>query len=134
MTVRPFVLCLLSSVLFTAHLRAAPDAPDDKMRQCAAQLTTIHNALAAYEKDHGRLPDQLSDLLPKYLPDPNLLHCPADPAPEGTPGRGFAHRDPKLPASYTYEFSADESHGLPTPLGKNPTPASASRGAPAASS
>jgi thiol-disulfide isomerase/thioredoxin len=122
MTLRPFVLCLLASLPLTAQLRAAPEPGDETMRQCADRLSTIHKALAAYEKDHGRLPDQLSDLHPKCIPDKHLFHCPADPSPQGTPGRDFAHRDPRVPMSYTYEFSADESHGLPTPLGKNPTP------------
>src|SRR4030095_8401190 len=88
----------------------------DALTEAKEHLQTIGKALQQYEQDTHRLPDQLSDLLPKYLSDGAILHCPADPTP-GSPGRSYAHKDPKLPVSYSYEFSADESNGLPTPQG-----------------
>src|SRR5438477_487958 len=87
---------------YSAAARGAEPA-DERMDACSKQLETIGKALAAYEKDHGKLPDQLSDLFPRYVSDKRLFHCPADPSPKGAPGRDFAHRDPKMPMSYAYE-------------------------------
>src|SRR5206468_3760639 len=60
---------------------------------CGRQLMLLHNALEAYERDRKQPPDRLSDLVPKYLPDKSLLHCPADPTP-GTPLIQGAPADP----------------------------------------
>ena len=127
MTPRAAALWIGLSILlpFASSAKAAPpaaDAPDEKMEACSRQLAAVGEALRKYEKEHGKLPGQLSDLHPKYLADKAAFHCPADPSPEGTPGRSFAHRDPKLPMSYSYEFSADPSRGLPSPLGPFPRP------------
>ena len=97
-----------------------PGASDPKMNACAAHLASIGKAVAAFEKDHGKLPDFLSDLHPRYVPDKKLFHCPADPSPEGSPGRRFVRPDPKMPCSYSYEFNAHPSGGLPSPLGPFP--------------
>lgn len=110
---------VLPLLLALSSVRAAPPA-DETMEACSRQLDAIGKALAAYERDHHKPPDQLSDLYPRYVPNKTVFHCPADPSPQGDPGRGFAHRDPKMATSYTYEFSADESRGLPTPLGPFP--------------
>jgi thiol-disulfide isomerase/thioredoxin len=95
---------------------------DAAIAPCTEHLVTIGEALTAYEHDHGKLPDQLSDLYPKYVADKAIFHCPADPSEEGDPARGFAHRDPKMKMSYAYECSVDESHGLPQPMGPFPRP------------
>src|SRR2546423_140095 len=107
---------------------AEPPAPtsaqaemDAAIDPCTEHLKAIGKALAAYEKDNGKLPDQLSDLVPKYVSDKAVFHCPADHS-EGDPARDFAHRDPKMPMSYSYDWSADESHGLPQPFGPFPKP------------
>lgn len=119
---RPAVYGLaVALALFAAVPAAAVNSDGDAMDACTKQLEQIARALAAYEKDHGKLPDQLSDLVPQYVNGPKLFHCPAD-ATKGETGRGFLHKDPKLAISYAYEFSADESHGLPTPLGSFPKP------------
>ena len=113
-------LCVLA-VCFSRPAGAQDARADEKLEACSRQLEKIGKALAAYEKEQGKLPDQLSDLHPRYLPDRKVFHCPADPS-EGQPARRWLHRDPKLPISYSYEFSADESRGLPTPLGPFPKP------------
>lgn len=94
---------------------------DEKLAACERQLQTLHKALVAYERDRHKLPDELSDLWPDYVKDKALFRCPADPT-AGTPARGFAHTDPHLPVSYSYEFNAAVSHGLPCPLGPFPKP------------
>jgi len=115
-----FLGVLLISLGFAQTAGAEP-SPDEKMDACTKHLQVIGKALAAYERDHHKLPDQLSDLYPKYVADKAVFHCPADPS-DGEPGRNFAHKDPKMAMSYSYEFSADDSHGLAAPLGPHPKP------------
>ncbi|HZR21753.1 MAG TPA: hypothetical protein VFE51_31005 [Verrucomicrobiae bacterium] len=64
----------------------------------------IYSSLKAYEKEHGRLPDWLSDLVPKYLPDSNVLVSPFF----RRTGKAelYGNEDPHLTTSYIYEFSA----------------------------
>ena len=69
---------------------------------CTRNLTAIGKAVEAYKKEHGDFPEWLSELHPKYLPDANLLLCPADEL-GGKPI--FSHNaDPKMPVSYGYQF------------------------------
>jgi tetratricopeptide (TPR) repeat protein len=71
----------------------------DEMKGCAANLRTIYEAIKKYERDKGKLPDWLSDLVPDYLNKEALL-CPDDPD-----YTTIWYPDPKLPCSYSYEFS-----------------------------
>lgn len=72
----------------------------DQVQPCAAHLKKVHAAVKKYEKDKGTLPDWLSGLVPDYLDGKDLL-CPI----HGRPQAAY-WPDPKLPCSYTYEFSA----------------------------
>jgi peroxiredoxin len=92
-----------------------------KMAACTRQMEQLGQALQKYERERGHWPDQLSDLYPKYVSDRALFHCPADPT-AGSPGRDYAHKDPIMPVSYSYDLNTDESNGLPTPQGKFPKP------------
>jgi hypothetical protein len=67
-------------------------------------MMAIYQALKAYEKDVGELPDWLSDLFPKYLQDTNVLVSPQFLRT----GREvlYGMDDPVLTTSYIYEFSA----------------------------
>ena len=69
---------------------------------CTQNLLVIGGAIQAYEKEHSDLPEWLSDLHPKYLPDPNILICPADTS-GGKAGYPL-NVDPKMSVSYGYEF------------------------------
>lgn len=121
-TLSILVFLILPVVSHAGQTSRAGEVPaDHQMDECAKHLQAIGVALAAYERDHHKLPDQLSDLFPQYIKDKSIFHCPADPS-EGSPGRSFGHKDPKMPMSYSYEFSADDSHGLPAPLGPHPKP------------
>jgi hypothetical protein len=83
----------------------------DDMEACAANLRGIYAAIKKCEKEKGRLPDWLSDLVPEYLSKERLL-CPTDPE-----RKSRYYPDPGLPCSYTFEFSPD-----PVPGGwDNPT-------------
>ena len=104
------VLAVATAVLVTACLRGQPalaaDDPDaDADRQaCIKQLEKIHEAIQAYRRDHKDLPNWLSDLVPKYIPDKDQLICPVTKRTKRT--HQFPHlNDPKIPTAYLYEFS-----------------------------
>jgi hypothetical protein len=63
-------------------------------------LQQIWKAIMAYKKAHGQVPNYLSDLVPEFLPDKAMLLSPVPNAYHRGSG------DPKLPTSYSYEFSA----------------------------
>ncbi len=69
---------------------------------CKQHLLEIGKAIQAYKKEHGDFPQWLSDLYPKYLPDANLLLCPADE--NGGKTHFLVNADPKMPLSYDYQF------------------------------
>ena len=69
---------------------------------CTQNLVAIGKAVEAYKKEHGDFPKWLSELHPKYLPDANLLLCPADEE-SGKP-LFSSNADPKMPVSYDYQF------------------------------
>jgi peroxiredoxin len=94
--------------------------PEAAAAACARQLQEIGRALARYQRDQHRLPDRLSDLVPRYLPDRSVLHCPADPT-RGAPGWPNLHKDPRLPCSYSYEAGTDLCRRVAYPLGPIPT-------------
>src|SRR5579862_1328453 len=67
-------------------------------------MLVIYKALKAYEKDNTKLPDWLSDLVPKYIKDTNVL---VSPVFRRTGQRQlYGNEDPRLNTSYIYEFSA----------------------------
>ena len=79
-----------------------PSQADKNIEICKQHLVEIGKAVAAYKQEHGDFPDWLSELHPKYLPDANLLLCPAD---EGGGKPIFSsNADPKMPVSYGYQF------------------------------
>jgi len=82
----------------------------EKMQACAANLRRIHAAIKEYQKKKGTLPNWLSDLVPDYLGKEVLL-CPND-----AERRAQFSPDPKLPCSYSWEFSA-----TPIPASWDPT-------------
>jgi peroxiredoxin len=70
---------------------------------CTQNLIAIGKSIQVYQKETGDYPEWLSDLHhPKYLPDPDILICPAD----RLGGRAVFARniDPKIPVSYGYQF------------------------------
>ena len=70
---------------------------------CTKNLEKINAAVEAYRKDNHDDPNWLSDLVPKYLADTNVLICPV------TTRTGlqsaFGVLDPKIHSSYLYEFT-----------------------------
>ena len=67
---------------------------------CKQRLVEIGKALQAYQKEHDDFPEWLSELHPEYLPDANLLLCPADKV--GGKALFPPNVDPTMPVSYGY--------------------------------
>jgi hypothetical protein len=88
-------------------------------QECIHNLNAIYKALEAYQADHKDLPNWLSDLVPKYLADANLLVCPVCRRTGKTETAPLA--DPNISCSYLFEF-------CPVPLGASaPTAANRTR-------
>jgi hypothetical protein len=94
----------------TAKLDAA------EKQECINHLKLIYDAVQAYRVDHKDLPFWLSDLVPQYLTDANVLICPVAKRTGKSEVPGMA--DPKIPCSYLWEFSPQR---LGKALSNNPT-------------
>ena len=80
-----------------------PEEQEKNIEICTQNLIKLGKSIEAYLEINGDYPEWLSDLYhPRYLPDPDVLICPAD----RMGGRaGFARNiDPKMPVSYGYQF------------------------------
>ena len=96
----------------TASPAGAPNQAAEEKQACIRNLKEIYKAIQAYQNDHHDLPNWLSDLVPQYLPDMNVLICPVCRRTGQTEAPPLA--DPRLPSSYLFEF-------CPVPLGKAAT-------------
>jgi hypothetical protein len=104
-------------LLCSAEAADAPDASttvDAATQQaeregCIRNLKVIYDAIQAYQMDHKDIPNWLSDLVPQYLNDANVLICPVCKRTGEAESAPLA--DPNLPCSYLYEF-------CPVPLNK----------------
>src|SRR5437868_5324331 len=92
----------VSLLLFPSTIRAVDSAEADR-EACRKNLDTIYKAIQAYRTDHKDLPAWLSDLVPKYIKDPNVLTCPVVRR-TGTV-ETFGIEDPRISTAYTYEFA-----------------------------
>lgn len=114
-------LPLAAAVLFAAALvtvtAAAPPATTntpvmslsvEEKLGCSNNLAQIFTAIQAYQRDKQDLPNWLSDLVPQYLSDANLLTCPLCRRTGRTEPPPLA--DPNISSSYLFEF-------CPLPLG-----------------
>lgn len=99
---RPVVPVLLLGSLTFHSLQAQNEGADSGKERCTRNLNAIYKAIQAYRADHKDIPGWLSDLVPKYLTDPNLLVCPN--SKESGQVVNFGLADPKLSTSYIYEF------------------------------
>lgn len=95
-------------VVAQTNAPASTDLAKEEKESCTRNLKTIYQAVQAYQLDHKDLPNWLSDLVPQYLPDDNVLICPVCWRTGQTEAAPLA--DPKLPSSYLFEFN-------PLPLG-----------------
>ncbi len=75
---------------------------DENVEICKQHLLEIGKAIQVYQQENGDFPEWLSELHPEYLPDVNLLLCPADSV--GGKALFPPNIDPKMPVSYGYGF------------------------------
>jgi hypothetical protein len=109
---RRLALWLVGACIGAELMSAAVARPDagprpvglaaEEKEACIANLKQIYEAIQVYQFDHKDLPNWLSDLVPQYLPDANVLVCPVCRRTGKTEGPQLA--DPKLPSSYLFEF------------------------------
>jgi hypothetical protein len=95
--------CLLPSFAI------ADDELDKAKAADTANLKKIWEALSAFKKAKGEYPAHLNELVPDYLPDAKVLVSPL--GVEADPRAAAKEYDPKLPCTYSYEFSTDEFRG-----------------------
>jgi len=86
----------------TVPAAGATNQAAEEKAACTKNLKLIYDAIQAYQADHHDLPNWLSDLVPQYLPDANVLICPVCRRTGQTEAPPLA--DPRLPSSYLYEF------------------------------
>src|SRR5258705_13708806 len=106
------MLCLMGLTTgASAQTNSAPKAPGVEAQEkeaCIRNLKVIYDAIQAYQTDNKDLPNWLSDLVPQYLSDANVLICPTCRRTGRLDLPGLS--DPKLARSYLFEFA-------PLPLG-----------------
>src|SRR5262245_29225257 len=74
-----FSLILVSAMLCSPqeHRRQRTRTTDPHYKlDCQRNLTKIYDALRQYSEKHGSIPNWLSDLIPEFLSDPEVLRCP----------------------------------------------------------
>ncbi|HOX56111.1 MAG TPA: hypothetical protein P5205_04895 [Candidatus Paceibacterota bacterium] len=114
-----FLVGVVAAVGF-ASVASAQSAParkgakrgTEEKQACIKNLKAINGAIRAFQAEHHDLPNWLSDLVPQYLDDLNVLICPVCRRTGQSLARPMA--DPKLPSSYVFMF-------CPVPLGKAAT-------------
>ena len=85
------------------------DLATEEKEACTKNLKVIYAAIQAYQLDHKDIPNWLSDLVPDYLSDVNVLVCPVCRRTGEVEAQRLA--DPKISSSYLFEF-------CPVPLGR----------------
>ncbi len=92
----------------TNHAASTANRAAEEKAACTKNLLVIYTAIEAYQSDHKDLPNWLSDLVPNYLADANVLICPVCRRTGQTETGPLG--DPNISASYLFEF-------CPVPLG-----------------
>ena len=75
---------------------------DESVEICKQHLVEVGKAIRSYHDENDDFPEWLSELHPQYLPEANLLLCPADRV--GGKALFPPNIDPKMPVSYGYGF------------------------------
>jgi hypothetical protein len=94
------LFCLLAAAPFQSKAAETTAADRDL---CEKNLHTLYKAIQSYRSDHKELPAWLSDLIPKYIKDPNVLVCPVIKKTGSVNTLGI--EDPKISTAYLYEFA-----------------------------
>ena len=100
MNIKETVICLVvGTLVLTVGTAAVQRTAQWKSATCTANLKTLHQAMFAYANDHDNAIVPVAyeirprwtfwhDYIRKYLKDPRVLYCPANPrASPNWPGR-----------------------------------------------
>src|SRR5262249_14849189 len=94
------ILCVMAcSVRLVAFSGQTPDG----LEQCRSNLTRMYSAIQDYPTNNHRMPDNLDDLVPKYLPNCSLLKCPSS-GPERNQTSPPSNPESISAGGYVYEF------------------------------
>ena len=106
------LLAAVFSLVDAAETNSAADGTNTlaaaEKKACGENLLKIFAAIQTFQAERKDLPNWLSDLVPKYLSDANLLVCPTARRTGRIEAPPLA--DPNLSSSYLFEF-------CPVPLG-----------------
>lgn len=83
--------------------------PQQERDECARNLQLINQAILKYRRDKKDVPVWLSDLVPNYLDDPNVLVCPVTRRTGEM--KNLDYSDPRISTSYIYEFNDKTAPG-----------------------
>ena len=98
----------LSVAAFATHCLAADSSIDEDREACKKNLGVLYKAIKAYRSDKKDLPAWLSDLVPKYVKDPNALVCPTVKKTGTVVNYGIT--DPKHYQYFSVHIEADREH------------------------
>jgi hypothetical protein len=98
-----FSTLVFSIAALSARSASAQSTADEEREACKKNLSTIYKAIKSYRADRKDLPPYLSDLIPKFIKDPNTLVCPSVKRTGTVVNYGIT--DPKISTAYIYEFS-----------------------------
>src|SRR6185436_4732866 len=105
-----FIACLALLFCRSVAPAAAPETPlsvdDAELQECQRNLRLIHQAIQAYRRVHQDIPNQLAELVPKFLSDPKYLTCPASRR-LGITSLDVAKWKETSLTSYCYEFGPE---------------------------
>ena len=98
-----FCFLTLSLAALFSDLQAAEAGGEDDRETCKKNLTRIYDAIKEYRTQNKDIPGWLSDLVPQYLKDPNLLICPVVKRTGNVVTLGIV--DPGISTTYSYQFA-----------------------------
>ena len=102
--------CAVTEAAEAVPTAAVAPASDRELQDREADrrnLRRIYDAIQAFKQKRGDLPAALSDLFPEFLQDTNVLISPEHARSGRFPSTSY--KDPKHPASYSYQFSSAPS-------------------------
>jgi hypothetical protein len=97
------ISALLAIIAFAASASSTRAADPTDRELCERNLTNIYKAFQTFRAEKKDLPGWLSDLVPKYIKDPNTLICPTVKKTGSV--NSFGIEDPKISTAYVYEFA-----------------------------
>jgi type II secretory pathway pseudopilin PulG len=104
---KALLIAMMATIGFPEGTVAA--TPQQERDECARNLQTIYQAIQKYRRDKKDVPVWLSDLVPDYLEDPNVLVCPVTRRTGELKNKEYS--DPRISTSYIYEFNDKSAPG-----------------------